>query len=45
MPPERSSGLDSKAGRHAGHEHALAAEIDADEHVFGGGFVSKCSHC
>ena len=34
---ERARRLDAQPGRDAGHQHALAAEIDACEHVVGGG--------
>ena len=36
-----AGGLDAEAGRDAGHQDALAAEVDALQHLVGGGCRSK----
>ena len=38
---ERAGRLDAKAGRHPGHQHALAAQAYAVQHFVGGGCGSK----
>ncbi len=41
MRRQRPRGLDAEPGRYAGHQHALAGEIDAFEHLVRGGFRAK----
>ena len=43
MGRERAGGLHAQAGRHAGDEHALSAEIDTRQHIIGGGRRSERS--
>ena len=45
MRGERPRGLDAQAGGDAGHQDALALEVDALQHLVGGGCRAKVLCC